>query len=143
MNIKRYITTLILSGVLSVTGICQQFSQALTLTDKHWLSDSVQTEVARLLTEGRQCTADLIDAKEIISNRDYQISKQAERIAGFMAQVDNQNEQKATLQGEIRVCDKQLALKDKQILRLKTTKWLIIGVSGAAVIGTIVIAATL
>lgn len=60
-----------------------------------------------------------------------------------MAQVDNQNEQKATLQGEIRVCDKQLALKDKQILRLKTTKWLIIGVSGAAVIGTIVIAATL
>lgn len=104
------------------------------------INDSLKKDIATALTEGNRCLESEVVYKKEIANLKFQVTKQGERINTMMASTDNLKGQKEVLQKEIVIHNERIQLKDQQILKLKTTRWIIISISGIAIITTFIVA---
>ncbi len=118
----------------------QQTQFGLTEQDRSWLADSTQTKIAKALKKGHSALKGWDVAKKEIIELNAQIGRQGEKISKMILKEEQLGEQKKQLQAEIVICDDQIVLRDKEIGKLKVRQWLVIGVAGIVVAGTIVIA---
>lgn len=124
----------------SVTDTSQDSLVLLSPNDILFLKDEVLSEIAWKL-EDRQILIEK-DSVCTVENKhlNAQLLLQDANILLYKGEIKILNSQLEDFTALLQVKDDRIALRDKEIIKLKTTRWIIIGVSGAVVVGTIVIA---
>jgi hypothetical protein len=138
-GIRKTLLTLTLLVGMSATTYSQDSLVYLSPNDIWWLSDSVQVEVAKKLTE----RVTLIQKDSLCNvekeNLLFQLGVINDKVFLYKKEVETLNSIIEDKNAKIFFYDEKIALRDRKIFKLKATNWIVIGVSGAAVIGTIVL----